>query len=164
MLDTRYKFIDLDLLLHTNNEKLLFYKSDVETSDFYLRIKRNKEEILNLKNYSITLAIENPNKVIKYKTLQYDEKLGCIYCNLEKQFTDIEGSYICQVRLEDPDTLEAKNTRSQFEYIVQTDIFSEKGNTEESKNITVTYDAGRNALIFDCDVAYNEETKTVEVI
>ena len=163
MLDTRYKFIELDTILETQNKTMVFSLSDVETSDFYLKVKRNGIEF-DLSPYKIILAVLNPNGVKKKKEdLIYDTDTNSIYCNLQKLFTNIEGVYSCQIVLEDVKTGEIKNTRNKFSYLVTRDILSEENN-EESGTMTVIYDETTKALCFDCSAKYTEDTKIVEVI
>lgn len=40
ILDTKYKFIDLDLVLETTNKSIYFSLSDKETSDFYVKLTK----------------------------------------------------------------------------------------------------------------------------
>lgn len=124
ILDTRYKSIKLDLLLENKNERMYFNLSDNETSDFYLFIAKNNEDI-NLAGFKASLYVCKPNKVVESKILEYNSELDCFYCNLENKFKNIEGDYLAQVIIEDETTGEKKVTRSKFGYYVSGDILSE---------------------------------------
>lgn len=166
MLDKKYKAICLDLILNTqNNLNMTFSLSDNQTSDFYININKNGLKI-DLTGYKTTLYIKNPNNKILFKELtEYDKTNNLYYCNLENKYKNIEGTYACQVIIEDSETTEKIVPLSVFEYEVKKDIISEQNGSQiPSGDVGVEYNADSKTLIFNYNVTYNEETKTVEVV
>ena len=61
-IDKRYKTVNLDIVEKMHNDiNLIFSKSDVNTSDFFIRITKNKGEI-DLTSFKVILYVLNPNK------------------------------------------------------------------------------------------------------
>lgn len=166
MLDKKYKFIQLDLILEEeNNLNMVFSLSDNQTSDFYITIKKNNEKI-DLSKYKTTLYIKNPKNTILHKELKdYDKTKNLFYCNLENFYKNMEGKYECQIIIEDMETTEKIVPLGKFFYDVEKDIISEENGSETPvSNIGIEYNADSKTIIFNCNATYNEETKIVEVI
>ncbi|MDY2737425.1 BppU family phage baseplate upper protein [Intestinibacter sp.] len=162
ILDTRYKTICLDFILNkVNDVDLIFSISDLETSDFYIKVTKNNEEI-DLKDFQTVLWILREDGTTDTKDLTQDEKeLGLFYCNLENRYKNQVGVYKAQVLVKDPNTLEQKMT-GKFEYTVTKDIpYIENSADSGSGQVNISYDEAEKAIVFDCDAIYNAETNTI---
>lgn len=165
ILDTRYKTICLDFILNKVNDiDLVFSISDLETSDFYIKVTKNNEEI-DLSSFKTVLWILKDDGTTYTKDLTQDEKeLGLFYCNLENKYKNKIGTYKAQILVKDLNTLEQKLTKSIFQYIVTDDIPNVENQEDSSGQIEVSYDSDNKYIVFNCDAEYNTESKTVEVI
>lgn len=166
MLDKKYKFIQLDLILEEeNNLNMIFSLSDNQTSDFYITIKKNNEKI-DLSKYKTTLYIKNPKNTILHKELKdYDKTKNLFYCNLENAYKNIEGNYNCQVIIEDTETTEKIVPLGKFSYNVKKDIISEESGSEKPiVNIGVEYDANNEKIIFTGNIAYDVNTESIKEV
>lgn len=166
ILDTRYKTIYLDFILNKVNDiDLVFSISDLETSDFFVKVTKNNEEI-DLSSFKTVLWILKEDGTTDTKDLVQDEKEpGLFYCNLENKYKSKIGTYKAQILVKDPNTLEQKLTKSIFKYLVTDDIPNvENQEAPSSGQIEVGYDSENKYIVFNCDAEYNTESKTVEVI
>lgn len=151
ILDTRYKTIYLDFILNKVNDiDLVFSISDLETSDFYVKVTKNNEEI-DLSSFKTILWILKDDGTTDTKDLTQDEKeLGLFYCNLENRYKNQVGVYKAQVLVKDPNTLEQKMT-GKFEYTVTKDIpYLENPSEVVSIDIPIKL--------------YDDETNTEEIV
>lgn len=166
ILDKRYKTISLDINTRIFNTDLnmIFSISDNETSDFYIKITKNLEDI-DLSNYFVVLWIKKPDGTTLSKTVQQNIENGLFYCNLEEKLKDQVGTYKVQIYIEDPDTFERVTTLGIFKYEVLDDILHKRQDLEEPSEgeIEVTYNETDKTLVFDCDATYNSDSNTVEV-
>lgn len=154
ILDTRYQTVYLDFILNKVNDiDLVFSISDLETSDFYVKVTKNNEEI-DLKDFQTNLWILKQDGTTDTKDLTQDEnELGLFYCNLENRYKNQVGVYKAQVLVKDPNTLEQKMT-GKFEYTVKKDIPYIENPKVETADIPVT--------IYD-DETGQEENITISV-
>lgn len=164
ILDTRYKTIYLDFILNKVNDiDLVFSISDLETSDFFVKVTKNNEEI-DLSSFKTVLWILKEDGTTDTKDLVQDEKEpGLFYCNLENKYKNKIGRYRAQILVKDPNTLEQKLTKSIFQYIVTDDIPNVENPEAPSGQINISYDESEKAIVFDCDAIYDSETNTVTV-
>lgn len=166
MLDKKYKAICLDLILNTqNNLNMTFSLSDNQTSDFYININKNSLKI-DLTGYKTTLYIKNPNNEILSKELtEYDKTNNLYYCNLENKYKNIEGTYVCQIIIEDSETTEKIVPLSVFEYEVKKDIISEQNGSQiPSGDVGVEYNPDTETIVFTGNINYDETTESIKEV
>lgn len=153
-IDKRYKTVNLDIVEKMHNDiNLIFSKSDVNTSDFFIRITKNKGEI-DLTSFKVILYVLNPNKEkLPPKLLQSSRKeKGLFYCNLPYEYKNAAGPYECQILVLDENTNERIVTTEKFLYSVQDDLIdldeSEKIETEGTTKLTLVDDeTGETSVI-----------------
>lgn len=165
MLDKKYKAISLDLILNTQNSlNMTFSLSDNQTSDFYININKNSLKI-DLTGYKTTLYIKNPNNEILSKELtEYDKTSNLYYCNLENKYKNIEGTYVCQVIIENEGTTEKVVPLSVFEYKVKKDIISEDTGQTPSGSVGVEYNPDTETIVLTGNVTYDETTESIKEV
>ena len=164
MLDKKYKAIELDLVLEKKRNPLMkFSLSDNQTSDFYINVTRNNGKI-DLTDYKVTLYVKTPkNEVINKQLLSYDKESNLFYCNLDTDFKNVVGKYLCELLIEDENTTEKIVPLNDFYYEVKDDIISGGGSIPIDPDPPVTtleaeYDSTTQTLKFNCDAEYDEAT------
>ena len=123
-IDKRYKTVKLDIIEKMYNDiNLTFSKSDVNTSDFFILITKNKAEI-DLSSFKTILFVINPNKEKlppKLLLSSWNQK-GLNYSNLPYDYKNIAGPYECQILVIDEKTNERIVTTEKFSYYVNDDL------------------------------------------
>jgi len=141
-IDKRYKTVKLDITEKMYNDiNLSFSRSDVNTSDFFILITKNKAEI-DLTSYKTILFVINPNKEkLPPKLLQSSRnQKGLFYCNLPYNYKNIAGSYECQILVIDEKTNERIVTTEKFSYYVNDDLIDmdDAGEIETEGTVKLT--------------------------
>lgn len=152
VLDKQY-IIKLDLDRSTHNTNMEFSISDLETSDFWIEIKKSKKAI-DFLNYNVELYISKPNGNIMTTTLAFDMEKKMHYCNLSSELKNILGDYSVQVIVNDYDEGERLVVPSKFTYTVVNDTLNDTyENIEEIENdIREVFDS----LVFNIDKVAND--------
>ena len=141
-IDKRYKTVKLDIIEKMYNDiNLTFSKSDVNTSDFFILITKNKAEI-DLSSFKTILFVINPNKEkLPPKLLQSSRnQKGLFYCNLPYDYKNIAGPYECQILVIDEKTNERIVTTEKFSYYVNDDLvdLDDAGEIETEGTVKLT--------------------------
>lgn len=119
-LDSKY-IINLGLMSDYENEIMKFSMSDKNTSDFFVNIIRNYTGMNRLlSKATLTLYVRKPDGTYLNMRLVYNKQKKMYYCNLGDEFTNLEGTYNCQVAIELDG--EIKMIRTKFKYYVEEDI------------------------------------------
>lgn len=152
VLDKQY-VIKLDLDRSTHNANMEFSISDLETSDFWIEIKKSKKTI-DFSNYNVELYISKPNGNITTITVAFDLEKKMHYCDLSNELTNILGDYSVQVIVNNYDEGERLVVPSKFTYTVVNDTLNDTyENIEEVENdIREIFDS----LIFNIDKVAND--------
>lgn len=164
VLDKGYRTIYLDLIKETYNFDIdmCFSISDIETSDFFIKITKNGKEI-DLSEYNTYLWILKKDNTKEYKKLiqEKDEK-GLFYCNLENEFKNVIGDYKAQVLIKDTDGIEQIATRSCFSYRVKDDIINQNYEGDHKEQINIIFDESTGDFKISKSF-YNKETNDLEI-
>ena len=140
-LDKQY-VIKLDLNKETYNEDMEFSISDLETSDFWIDIKKSRKTI-DFTDYNVVLYITKPNGNIRTVEAVFDMENKMYYCNLTNETKNLLGNYDVQVIVNNFSENERLVVPSRIKYHVVNDILNDTyENIEEIENILKeNYDA-----------------------
>ena len=129
-LDKQY-VIKLDLNKETYNEDMEFSISDLETSDFWIDIKKSRKTI-DFTDCNIVLYITKPNGNIRTLDAVFDVSNRMHYCNLTTETKNLLGDYEIQVVVNDFNKSERLVVPSRIRYHVVNDILNDSyENVEE---------------------------------
>lgn len=151
-IDKEYRTIYLDLIKEKYNSDIdmVFSISDIETSDFFIKITKDNREI-DLKDYLVILFVDKPDGTNENMDLvQEESELGLFYCNLKSKFKNVVGKYIAQVLIKDKNIKEQIVTRSKFNYEVTDDLI---------KDINIDTPTDEEKLV----IAFDEETGDLSI-
>ena len=133
MLDKRYNEIVLDIKTNKANYPVMtFAKIDEETSDFYIQVNREGVAI-DLTGCEITINVQKPNGNIESKVAEYDSEIELVYCNLDQNMKNIEGTYYGDLVITQDSE---KIATPRFKYDVVNDIASSFGENIDEKELT----------------------------
>lgn len=140
-LDKQY-VIKLDLNKETYNEDMEFSISDLETSDFWIDIKKSRKTI-DFTDYNVVLYITKPNGNIRTVEAVFDMEDKMYYCNLTNETKNLLGNYDVQVIVNNFSENERLVVPSRIKYHVVNDILNDTyGNIEEIEDtLKENYDA-----------------------
>ena len=145
-LDKQY-VIKLDLNKETYNEDMEFSISDLETSDFWIDIKKSRKTI-DFTDYNVVLYITKPNGNIRTIEAIFDMENKMHYCNLTTETKNLLGDYEIQVIVNNFDENERLVVPSRIKYHVVNDILNDTyENIEEIEDtLKENYDASLYGL------------------
>ena len=163
-LDKQY-VIKLDLNKETYNEDMEFSISDLETSDFWIDIKKSRKTI-DFTDFNVVLYITKPNGNIRTVEAVFDMENKMYYCNLTTETKNVLGDYEIQVIVNNFNENERLVVPSKIKYHVVNDILNYfYDNIEEVEDILKeNYDA----LLYNLEsvkaenLAQNEKIYEVE--
>lgn len=147
-LDKQY-VIKLDLNKETYNEDMEFSISDLETSDFWIDIKKSRKTI-DFTDCNIVLYITKPNGNIRTLDAVFDVSNRMHYCNLTTETKNLLGDYEIQVVVNDFNKSERLVVPSRIRYHVVNDILNDSyENVEELED---DFKEKYDTILFDLEV------------
>lgn len=147
-LDKQY-VIKLDLNKETYNEDMEFSISDLETSDFWIDIKKSRKTI-DFTDCNIVLYITKPNGNIRTLDAVFDVSNRMHYCNLTTETKNLLGDYEIQVVVNDFSKNERLVVPSRIKYHVVNDILNDSyENVEELED---DFKEKYDTILFDLEV------------
>ena len=154
VLDKQY-VIKLDLNKETYNEDMEFSISDLETSDFWIDIKKSRKTI-DFTDYNVVLYITKPNGNIRTVEAVFDMENKMYYCNLTTETKNLLGDYEIQVIVNNFDENERLVVPSRIKYHVVNDILHDT--YENIEEIEDTLKENYDALLYDLENAKIKNT------
>ena len=148
-LDKQY-VIKLDLNKETYNEDMEFSISDLETSDFWIDIKKSRKTI-DFTDFNVVLYITKPNGNIRTLDAVFDMENKMYYCNLTTETKNLLGDYEIQVIVNNFDENERLVVPSRIKYHVVNDILHDT--YENIEEIEDTLKENYDALLYDLENA-----------
>ena len=146
-LDKQY-VIKLDLNKETYNEDMEFSISDLETSDFWIDIKKSRKTI-DFTDFNVVLYITKPNGNIRTLDAVFDMENKMYYCNLTTETKNLLGDYEIQVIVNNFDENERLVVPSRIKYHVVNDILHDT--YENIEEIEDTLKENYDALLYDLE-------------
>lgn len=147
-LDKQY-VIKLDLNKETYNEDMEFSISDLETSDFWIDIKKSRKTI-DFTDYNVVLYITKPNGNIRTLDAVFDVSNRMHYCNLTTETKNLLGDYEIQVVVNDFSKSERLVVPSRIKYHVINDTLNDSyENVEELED---DFKEKYDTILFDLEV------------
>lgn len=148
-LDKQY-VIKLDLNKETYNEDMEFSISDLETSDFWIDIKKSRKTI-DFTDCNVVLYITKPNGNIRTVEAVFDMENKMYYCNLTNETKNLLGNYDVQVIVNNFSENERLVVPSRIKYHVINDILHDT--YENIEEIEDTLKENYDALLYDLENA-----------